>query len=306
VSVSPAFPPRDFVWLRWSDLGALLREALGEWNKYKAQRLGAALAYYTLLSLTPLLVVVVAVAALVLGKNAVEGQLAWQIRSLVGPNVAQAIAALIKNAQKPTTGEMATGFSLLVLLFGASSVVIELHDALNTIWDVPSLSTGTVLASFWSFVKERFFSSVLVLGAGVLLLAAVVWSTWIAVMGRFFGSFLPIPEFMLHLATSVVSFLAITIVFAAIYKVVPDVRLKWSDVLVGASFTSLVFTLGKQLIALYLGKESFDSTYGAAGSVVMLLVWVYYSAQLFFFGAMFTKVYTKRWGSHAKFQNRPW
>jgi membrane protein len=121
-------------------------------------------------------------------------------------------------------------------------------------------------------------------------------------MGKFFGSFLPIPEFMLHLTTSVVSFLAITIVFAAIYKVVPDVRLKWSDVLVGASFTSLVFTLGKQLIALYLGKESFDSTYGAAGSVVMLLVWVYYSAQLFFFGAMFTKVYTKRW----KFQNRPW
>ncbi len=129
------------------------------------------------------------------------------------------------------------------------------------------------------------------------MVASVVWSAWIALMGKFFRAFLPVPEPLLHLANFVVSFLAITFVFAAIYKIVPDITLKWSDVLVGACATSLVFTIGKQLIALYLGKVSFDSTYGAAGSLVMLLVWVYYSSQLFFLGAEFTKIYTKRRGS---------
>jgi membrane protein len=292
------FGLRPFPRPRWNEMGSLLRETLREWNDDNSQRLGASLAFYTLLSLAPLLVIVVGVAAFVFGRQAVEGQLAWQIQTLAGRNAAQAVQALIRGAQKPTTGVIAAILSLLTLLFGASSVVIELYDALNTIWNVPSPTRSGIVGSFWSFAKERFFAFALVLSAGVLLLASLLWSTWIALMGKLFGSFLPIPEFVLHLANFAISFLAITLVFGAIYKIVPRVHLTWSDVLVGASVTSLVFTAGKQLIALYLGKETFGSTYGAAGSLVMLLVWVYYSAQLFFLGAEFTKVYTKRVGSH--------
>ena len=279
-------------------MGELFRETFREWSNDNAQRLGASLAFHTLLSLAPLLVIVIAMAAFVFGREAVEGQLAWQIQTLVGPNATPAVQALIQGAQKPVTGVIATILSLLTLLFGASSVVIELYDALNTIWHVPFANTSSIAGSFWSFAKDRIFSFTLVLGAGLLLLGSLLWSTWIALMGKLFGAFLPIPEFLLHLANFAISFLAITLVFGAIYKIVPRVHLTWGDVLVGASGTSLVFTLGKQLIALYLGKESFASTYGAAGSLVMLLVWVYYSAQLFFLGAEFTKIYTKRLGSH--------
>ena len=291
------FSLRPFPHPRWSEMGELLRETFQEWSDDKAQRLGASLAFFTLLSLAPLLLIAIAVAAFVFGREAVQGQLAWQIQTLAGPNAAQAAQALIQSAQKPASGVIAAILSLLTLLFGASSVVMELYDALNTVWHVPAPNTSGIAGSFWSLVKDRFFSFALIMGAGLLLLGSLLWSTWIALMGKLFGSFLPIPEFLLHLANFTVSFLAITLVFGAIYKIVPQVHLTWSDVLVGASVTSLVFTIGKQLIALYLGKESFASTYGAAGSLVMLLVWVYYSAQLFFLGAEFTKIYTKRVGS---------
>ena len=286
-----------FCGLSLSEIGALLEEALTEWANDNAQRLGASLAFYTLLSLAPIVVVVVAVAALAFGQDAVRGQLAWQTQNLIGRGAAQAVQALIQGAQRPSAGIIATLLSVATLLFGSSSAVIELHDALNTIWHVPSASTTSMLASIWSFIRERFFSFAVVLAGGLLLVASLVWSAWIALMGAYFESLLPMPESLLHFANFVVSFLAITIVFGAIYKIVPDVYLKWSDVLVGASATSLVFTVGKQLIALYLGKVSFASTYGAAGSLVMLLVWVYYSSQLFFLGAEFTKVYTRRRGS---------
>jgi membrane protein len=288
-------------------VGALFRETFSEWSDDNAQRLGASLAFYTLLSLAPLLVIVIGVAAFVFGRDAVRGQLVWQVQTLVGRNAAQAVQALVQGAQKPATGIIPAILSLLTLFFGASSVVMDLYDALNTIWHVPASDTSGIVGSFWSFAKDRFFAFALVLSAGVLLLASLLWSTWIALMGKLFGSFLVIPEFLLHLANFVVSFLAITFVFGAIYKIVPRVHLTWSDVLVGASVTSLVFTIGKQLIALYLGKETFESTYGAAASLVMLLVWVFYSAQLFFLGAEFTKIYTKRVGSHfsTKLQLKP-
>jgi membrane protein len=147
-------------------------------------------------------------------------------------------------------------------------------------------------------VKERFSSLLLVAGGGFILIVSLIWSAWVAAMGRYFGSVLALPEFVLHVATFFVSFVAITLVFAAIYKFGPDVQLKWSDVIVGACFSALVFVIGKQLLALYLGKVSLGSPYGAAGSLVTVLVWVYYSAQLFFLGAEFTKVYTRTYGSH--------
>lgn len=283
--------------LHLKEIWGVIARTFIEWDSDKAQRLGASLAFFTLLSLAPLVVVTVAVGAAVFGRQAAEGQFAWEIRDLVGSVGAQAIQALIRGADKPGAGAIATILSLFTLAFGASSVAAELHDALNTIWHVPS-GDGPFMSRVMGFAKERFFSFILVLSGGFVLVVSLIWSAWIAALGRFFGSTLPVPELFLHIATLLVSFVAITLVFAAIYKVVPDVPLKWSDVVVGACVTALVFTIGKQLLALYLGKVSLGSPYGAAGSLVTVLVWVYYSAQLFFLGAEFTKIYAKTYGSH--------
>jgi membrane protein len=288
---------REFSHLHLKELLELLKETVSEWLGDKAPRLGASLAFYTLLSLAPLLIVIVAVAALVYGQEAARGQLVWQIQDLVGPDGAKAIQGLIQGAYKPGTGMIASLLGLLTLAFGASSVVVELRDALNTIWHVAPDPRNTGFASIVRLAKERFYSFALILGVGFLLLVSLVLNAWIAAMGSFFGSFLPTPEPLLHAATFLFSFFVITFLFAAIYKLLPEVHLRWSDVTIGASVTSLLFTIGKQLIGLYLGKTSFSSTYGAAGSLVIVLVWVYYSSMLFFLGAEFTKVYTRTFGS---------
>jgi membrane protein len=282
--------------LRLKDIGWLLRQSASNWSDDNAQRLSASLAFYTLLSLAPLLVVVVAVAALAFGRKAAEGQLAWEIQGTVGMDQARAIEAIIRAALKPNGGLVATWFSVATLAVGATAVVVELQDALNDIWHVPTGRNKSTFAVIAILLRRRFYSFVMVLGVGLLLLVSLLFSAWMAAMGRFFGS---VPT--MH-ATSFLTFLAefavITFLFAAIYKIMPDVQLEWSDVLVGASFTSLIFTVGKQLIGLYLGRTGIGSTYGAAGSLVLVLLWVYYSAQLFFFGAEFTKVYAKKYGSH--------
>ena len=288
---------RLFSHLHLKEIGDLLGETINEWNNDNVQRLGASLAFFTLLSLAPLVVVVVAVGAAVFGPEAAEGQLAWEIRNLVGPVGAEAVQELIRGANKPGAGTVATILSILTLLFGATSVAVELHDALNTIWHVPA-KTGKFSTRMGEFVKDRFSSLLLVAGGGFILIVSLIWSAWVAAMGRYFGSVLALPEFVLHLLTFFVSYIAITLIFAAIYKFVPDVQLTWSDVIVGASFSALIFAIGKQLLALYLGKVSLGSAYGAAGSLVTVLVWVYYSAQLFFLGAEFTKVYAGTYGSH--------
>jgi membrane protein len=288
---------REFSCLHFKEWLGLFKETVGEWIDDRAPRLGASLAFYTLLSLAPLLIVIVAVAALVYGQEAARGQLVWQIQGLVGPDGAKAIQGLIQGAYKPGTGVVASLLGVLTLAFGASSVVVELRDALDTIWHVPPDPRNTGFASIFWLAKQRFYSIAMILGVGFLLLVSLVLNAWIAAMGSFFGSFLPTSEAVLHAATFLFSFFVITFLFAAIYKLLPDVHLRWSDVAIGASVTSLLFTIGKQLIGLYLGKASFGSTYGAAGSLVIVLVWVYYSAQLFFLGAEFTKVYTRTFGS---------
>jgi membrane protein len=288
---------RDFYSLHFKELVELLKETFNEWIDVKAPRLGASLAFYTLLSLAPLLIVTVAIAALVYGQEAARGQLVWQIQGLVGPDGARAIQGLIQGAYKPGTGVVASLLSVLTLAFGATSVVVDLRDSLNTIWRVPTNTRCAGFAGISRLVKERCYSFAMILGAGFLLLISLALTAWIAAMGRFFGSFLPTSEAVLHAAAFLFSFVAITFLFAALYKFLPDVRLEWSDVVIGASVTSLLFTLGKELIGLYLGKASFGSTYGAAGSLVIMIVWVYYSAQLFFLGAEFTNVYTRTFGS---------
>jgi membrane protein len=283
--------------LQLSEVGQMIREAARQWLEDRGQRLGASLAFYTLLSMAPLVVIIVAVAGFVFGPKAAEGQLAWQVQNLVGPKEAMWVQTLIRAAYKPAVGSLATAASIATLFFSASSVVVELQDALNTIWHVPPGPVRSWLGDIVSFIKGRFYSFVVVLSSGILLLASLALSTWIAALGKWFHPF-RIPEAALHVGIFVLSFLVIAFIFAAVYKVLPDVPLAWTDVIVGACVSSLLFTLGKQLIGLYLGKVSIGSAYGAAGSLVVILVWVYYSAQLFFLGAEFTKVYAQTRGSY--------
>jgi membrane protein len=280
--------------LRFSDIGGLIRESASEWSDDNAMRLSASLAFYTLLSLAPLLVVIVAIAAMALGRKAAEGQLAWEIQGMLGMDQARAVEAVIRGALKPNSGGIATLISVITLALGASAVVVELQDALNIIWHVRTARGKSTLASIVTLVKQRFYGFAMVLAVGFLLLVSVLLSAWITAMGRSF----PVHETGLHAITFLVSFVVIAVLFAAIYKIMPDVELQWSDVTVGACFTAFLFTIGKQLIGLYLGEAEIGSGYGAAGSLVVVLVWVYYSAQIFFFGAEFTKVYTRRFGSH--------
>jgi membrane protein len=288
---------RQLLRARSADIGVLLKQTVNAWIEDNAPRLGASLAFYTLLSLAPLLIIVIAVAALAFGHKAAQGQLIWEVQDLVGKEGAQAIQGLIQSAYKPAAGTMATVLGLLTLVFGASAVVVELRDALNIIWHVPAPAAFSSLRSFARLIEERFYLFGLVLGVGFLLLVSLVLNAAISALSPLFSSQLPVSDSVLRLAVFLISFLVTTFLFAAIYKFLPDTQLKWSDVIVGACFTSLLFTIGKQVIGIYLGRASFGSAYGAAGSLVIVLVWVYYSAQLFFLGAEFTKIYTETFGS---------
>jgi membrane protein len=281
---------------RWRDLHALFRESFKHWNKHKGPRLGASLAFYTMLSLTPLLLVAVAIGGLVFGHKAAQSHIVWQIQGLVGPQGANAVQALLEGSRNTAHGIVATVLGLLTLLFGASGALVDLRDALNTIWEVPP-SQAAGLQSVINLIKERVFSFAIVLAIGFLLLVSLAISAWLAALGAFSAQILPSSEALLHVVNSLVSFLVITGLFAAIYKIMPAIRIEWRDVLLGAAVTSLLFTAGKFLIGLYLGRASFASTYGAAGSVVVLIVWVYYSGQIFFLGAEFTKVFAYWYGS---------
>jgi len=272
--------PRDY-----QAFWAIFKNSYSNWNDINAPRLGAALAYYTILSLAPLLVLVVSIGGLVFGRKAAEGQLVWQFQDTIGTQGAQAVQAVLQSAHKPAAGVFATVVGTLVLLFSASSVCAELRDSLNDVWGVRLQSAS----GLGGMVRYRFFAFAMVLGIGILLLVSLVVSALLAAAGKFITVMLPAPPEFLQLLDVVLSLMVITILFALIYKVVPDVRIAWRDVWVGAAVTSLLFTIGKLLIGLYLGKASVGSAYGAAGSLVALLVWVYYSAQIFLFGAGLTR-----------------
>lgn len=279
--------------MSFTQLKSLLIKTYEAWDRDQAPRLGAALAYYTCLSLAPLLIILIAVAGLVFGKEAAQGQLFGQIQDMVGAEGAKAIQEMIQNASKPASGIVATGIGFLTLLFGASSVANELRNSLNIVWNRPYDANSTIK----DLVKERSYSLVVVLGCGFLLLISLAVSSVLSAAGAYVGNMLPMPEVVLQALNFVLSFVVITGVFAALFKYLPEVDVEWRDVFLGAAFTSLLFGLGKFLIGLYLGKASFGSTYGAAGSLVILLVWVYYSSQIFFFGAEFTQVYASQHGS---------
>jgi len=281
---------------RWCDIKPLLSDSFSEWSRHKAPRLGASLAFYTLLSVTPLLLAAISIAGLVFGARAAESDLVQQVQSLVGPAGAMAIQALLEGSRNTTHGALGTLLGLVTLLFGASGVLIELRDALNTIWEVPSRQLSA-LQTISSFLKERLFSFALVVAIGFLLLVSLVINAVIAAVGAFSASVLPVPELILHVLNSLFSFVIVTGLFAAIYRVLPDIRIEWRDVVLGSAVTAFLFEIGKALIGLYLGKASFASTYGAAASIVVFIMWVYYSSQIFFLGAEFTKIFAGRYGS---------
>ena len=274
-----------------------IADSAEQWNLDNVPRLAASLAFYTMLSLAPLGVITVGVAARAFGRQAVAGELAYQLQTYVGSQGAAAVEAIIRAAYNTGTGFAATTFGILVLLFGASSVVVELQDALNTIWHVPTIQ-GTKLRGILGMIRQRFYAFALVLGAGAVLILSLLISSGIAAVGKVLGSG-ALPETILQTATFATSYVLTTLLFGAIYKFVPDVRLRWSDVAIGSAVTALIFSIGRQAIALYLGKTAVGSTYGAAGSLAVFLIWVYYSAQLFFLGAEFTKVYASRYGSRS-------
>jgi membrane protein len=283
--------------LRWHDLEFLLGESFDAWNKHKAPRLGASLAFYTLLSLTPLLLVMVAIIGLVFGRLTAQHEVVRQVQMLIGTQGAKATEALLKASRNTTHGIIATTVGMVTLLFGASGVMIELRDALNTIWEVPTPELTGIRSRVVSYIKERLFSFAMLLSIGFILVVSLAITAWISALGAVSASLLPLMEALLQLVNALASFAVIACLFAAIYKILPDVRIEWQDVMLGGAVTSLLFTVGKSLLGLYLGKASIASSYGAFASIVVLVIWVYYSSQIFFLGAEFTRTFANHYGS---------
>lgn len=274
-------------------LSTLLRATFAKWMDDHAQGLGAALAFYTVVSLAPLLLISVAIAGMVFGQDAAEGHIIGQIQDLVGEESARAIQSMLAQARQPSTGLIASGLAFVTLLFGASGVFVQLQEALNIMWGVEAKPGQGII----NILKDRFLSFVTVLGSGFLLLVSLVLSAGLAGMGHALEMLLPAPEALLQSINAVVSFAAITMLFAMIYRMLPDVEIRWSDVWLGAAMTSFLFTIGKYLIGLYLGKSQVGLAYGAAGSLIVVLLWVYYASQIFLFGAEFTVIYAASYGS---------
>jgi membrane protein len=252
--------------------------------------MASSLAYYTIFSLAPLLIIVIAIAGFAFGQQAAERQIVGKIQGTIGQSGAEAVQGMIQNASsQPKTGIISAVLGFVALLFGAGGVVGQLQAALNTIWGV-ALKPGQGL---WGFMRQRFISFAMILGIGFLLLVSLVVSAAVSGLAQLLGNFLA----LVYALDLLISFLFITALFAMIYKFLPDVQINWRDVWIGAALTSLLFTIGKFLIGLYLGHSSATSTYGAAGSLITILLWVYYSSLIFFLGAEFTQVYATEHGS---------
>jgi len=274
-------------------LWALLEETFAQWQDDQASRLAASLALYTLLSIAPLLVVAIAVAGLVFGDEAARGQLSHQLAGVVGEQAGRAIEALIDNAHAPSAGLLGSVLGVAVLVFGASGVFGELQAALNQIWNVKQRSGRGVRG----VLRDRFFSFSMVMGVGFLLMVSLIISAVLATVTTHFANLIPWPG-LWHGLNALVGLVVSTLLFALIFKVVPDAKIAWRDVWVGAFVTACCFGLGKGALAWYVGRSATVSPFGAAGSLVALTVWVYYSAQILFLGAEFAQVYATRFGRH--------
>lgn len=268
----------------------VIRETFKSWSEDKAPRLAAALSYYTIFSIAPLLVLVIAITGFVIGSNtAIRDQILGQVQNVMGAQGAQMVNTLINNASRPREGLIASVIGVITLIFGATGVFNQLKDALNTIWEVaPKKGAGIM-----GIVTDRISGLVMILGLGFLLLVSLVLSTALSVLNQYFANLLGAVSGTASLVVNyAVQIVIITLIFSAIFREVPDVEIRWSDVWVGGLVTAILFLAGQYLISLYLSKASPASTYGAAGSLVVILLWLYYSAQILFLGAEFTKVYS--------------
>ena len=273
----------------------ILKKAGSEWMEDQAPTLGAALAYYTVFSLAPLLIIAIAIAGLVFGQEAAQGQIFDQLRGLLGEASGKAMQDMVQKANaQPATGLIATLTGVVMLLFGASGVFGQLQTSLNAIWDVqPKPGRG-----IFGIIQDRILSFGFILVVGFLLLVSLLLTAGIALVAQWFGGMIPGMETLAEILNFVLSLALITMLFAMIFKFLPDAKIAWHDVWIGAFITAALFTVGKFALGLYLGKSGVDSSYGAAGSLIVLLLWVYYSSQILFFGAEFTQVYANRFGSH--------
>jgi membrane protein len=279
--------------MRVATVPKLVGLAARNWSNDNAARLGAALSYYTLFAIPPLFVILIYIASLCLDERTVKADLFQQVGGVVGKKAAEAIQSAMTVANSPTKGLIASCLAILTLVLSATGLFLELQGALNAIWGVrekPGQGVG-------AFLKNRFLSFTLVVSTGLLLILSLVVSTVIAGAGKYMSNLAPALDALWNLGNLAVSFAVLTVLFALIFKILPDVRITWRDVWVGAAMTALLFTLGKLGLGLYLGKNSSVSAYGAAGSVVLLLLWVYYSAQILFFGAELTRVYANHCGT---------
>jgi membrane protein len=271
-----------------------VKTTINEWVEAEPFQLAAALSYYTLFSLAPLLLIAIGVAGLVFGREAAQNQIVETLQGVIGQDSAKAVQEMIQaSSQKPKTGMLSTIIGFAALLFGAGGVVGQLQTSLNKVWEVtPKPGQG-----IWGFLRQRFFSFAMVLAIGFLLLVSLVVTAVLSSFTSMLSSFLGDATFVAHAIDILVSFGFVTLLFALIYKYVPDVEIQWRDVWVGAALTSILFTIGKYLIGLYIGTSGVSSTFGAAGSLITILVWVYYSSLIFFLGAEFTRVYATQYGS---------
>ena len=277
-----------------SNVWTVLKETVLAFMEDEALTRGAAMAFYAVTSLAPILLIVIAIAGLVFGRDAAQHALTDQFQSLMGKQSAEMLQSIIENAGKKSSGVLATIVGVVTLLIAASGVFGEMQSSLNTIWKAKP--TGTTVSRL---VRARAASLGLVAALGFLLMISLVISAGLSALGDFFNTVLPFGKIILSALNFLISFSLIAVLFAAIYKVLPDKQLLWSDVIVGAIATSLLFTIGKSLIGWYLGSSSVASSYGAAGALIIILLWTYYSSQIFLLGGEFTKVYAHRHGSRA-------
>lgn len=267
----------------------LFSRSFDDWSKHNGARMGAALAFYTIVSMSPLVILVLGIVSLVFNKNAAEAHLLQEVQSLVGTQARQSIQTILANGHQAFSGIFSAVIGVIVLFLGASGVFQELRSGLNTIWE----SDAHVPSGIWGLVRERILSFGMVLSLGFILMVSLMVSAVLAAVSKYFSGVLPVSPLVLEVLNFIVSFIGIAILFAAILKYVPAARVDWPDVRVGATVTALLFMLGKWLLGIYLGRSSPGSAYGAAGSLVVLVSWVYYSAQIFYFGAEFTHVHAE-------------
>jgi membrane protein len=277
-------------WAR--DIWDLLKDAVTGWSDHQASRIGAALAFYTVFSLGPILLLAVAVAGFFFGRSTAQGEIYQQMTNLIGPQAAAQVQMVLQHAHRPTAGLVATVISLVTLLLSADTALVELKSGLDEIWSVPTEARRW----YWDYLRTRLLSIALILALGLLLLASLLFSAALGALATLSRGILVVGV-ILGWTNSLVAFGLAALLFATVYKVLPSVRLAWKDVAFGALTTAVLFIAGKYAIGAYLGSSTVASTYGAAGSVIVVLLWVYYSAQVFLFGAELTRGYACRFGS---------